>query len=184
MIEWLAVAILLLATLYFFWKYSSLKSEIEQKSKALFDEWVNKETEINERWKSNELEKRAREIANSQFILWKSHEEKNIRNDAIKKSEAVIRGKVTEHLVPYFPNFAYNPKDARFLGTPIDLIIFDGLSDESVENIIFVEVKTGNKVNLTKRERSVRDCIQQGKVSYKTIHIPSMANNGITLDQF
>lgn len=59
---------------------------------------------------------------------WVRREEKRIREDAIRKSEAVIRGKVTEHLMPYFPEFKYNPKDVRFIGTPIDLIVFDGLT--------------------------------------------------------
>ena len=26
---------------------------------------------------------------------------------------------MTEHLVPFFPGFKYNPKDVRFVGTPI-----------------------------------------------------------------
>jgi predicted Holliday junction resolvase-like endonuclease len=160
MIEWLLIAVLLLITFYLFWKYAQLKGEIGQKSKNMFDEW-----------KSSELETRSTEKAEHMFRQWKNEEEKIIRKDAISKSASVIKGKVTEHLVPYFPNFPYNPKDARFLGTPVDLIMFDGLSEESIENIIFIEVKTGNTANLSKRERAVRACIEKGKVSYKVIHI-------------
>ena len=46
----------------------------------------------------------------------------------MKRSEAVIKGKVTEHRVPFFEEFDFDPGDARFLGSPIDLIVFDGLS--------------------------------------------------------
>jgi hypothetical protein len=37
-----------------------------------------------------------------------------------ERSMAVTRGKVTEHIVPYLPGFDLDPKDIRFLGTPID----------------------------------------------------------------
>ena len=48
-----------------------------------------------------------------------------IRLDAVQRSLAVHRGKLTEHVVPYLPGFNLDPKDVRFLGTPIDLIAFD-----------------------------------------------------------
>lgn len=74
-------------------------------------------------------------------------------------------GKITEHLVPYLPEFTYNPKDARFLGSPIDFVVFDGLSDGEVRCIIFAEVKTGTSA-LNTRERRIRDAVQAGKVQW------------------
>ncbi len=111
------------------------------------------------------------------FLAWEyiklrgrvRREEGRIREDAIKKSEAVIRGKVTEHLMPYFPEFRYNPKDVRFIGTPVDLIVFDGLSEGEVKQVVFVEVKTGRETSVTPRERLVRDCIQSRAVGYEII---------------
>ena len=110
---------------------------------------------------------------NSMLILfrnWKLDEEKKIRQDAVKKSEAVTRGKVTEHLIPYFPDFEYNPKDARFLGTPVDFIVFDGLSEGEMNKVVFIEVKSGKTDTLSKREKLVRECVDRGKVSYEIIH--------------
>jgi predicted Holliday junction resolvase-like endonuclease len=46
--------------------------------------------------------------------------------DAIQRSVAGTKGKVTEHIVPYLPGFDLDPKDVRFLGTPIDLIALAG----------------------------------------------------------
>ena len=80
-------------------------------------------------------------------------------------AKAVSLGKITEHFVPYLPDFAYNPKDARFLGSPIDFIVFDGLNDGEVNNIVFIEVKTGNSA-LSGRERRIRDAIQANKVRW------------------
>ena len=56
----------------------------------------------------------------------------------MEKSKAVIAGKVTERIIPYLPEFRYNPKDARFIGSPIDLIVFDGLDEGDLRKIVFV----------------------------------------------
>jgi len=98
------------------------------------------------------------------YELWRQNFEKRIRKDVIRKSERVIKGKITEHLISFFPDFIYNPKDARFIGSPIDSIVFDGLSDGELRQIIFIEVKTGKTASLPGRERQVRDCIANRNV--------------------
>ena len=99
------------------------------------------------------------------FERWKREFERRIRDDAVKKSQAVTLGKVTEHLIPYLPDFAYNPRDVRFLGSPIDLIVFDGLDEGRVKNLIFIEVKTGD-ADLNSRERRVRDAVENKRVQW------------------
>jgi predicted Holliday junction resolvase-like endonuclease len=106
--------------------------------------------------------------AQTQLQQWKIDESKDIRQDAINKSQSVIMGKVVEHLVPYLPTFSYNPKDARFLGSPVDLIVFDGLSEGELKQIVFIEVKTGQS-QLSQREKMIRDAINLGKVKWEEI---------------
>jgi predicted Holliday junction resolvase-like endonuclease len=97
---------------------------------------------ISEEWRDRELESVSTRKAEILFEEWKQKYEKEIKKDAIEKSKAVITGKVTKHLISYLPEFRYNPKDARFIGSPIDLIVFDGLDEGDLRKIIFVEVKT------------------------------------------
>lgn len=95
------------------------------------------------------------------------------RRDALARSRNVVSGKVQEHLVPFFPEFLelFNPRDARFLGSPIDFVVFAGLDEgEECRDVVLVEVKTG-KSALSKRERQVRDAVEAGRVSYKLIRI-------------
>lgn len=99
------------------------------------------------------------------FLLWKARYTRAVRQDAIQRSLAVTAGKVYEQLVPYLPNFPFNPKDVRFLGSPVDFVVFDGLNDGHVERIVFVEVKTGD-AQLSGRERRVRDAVQEGRVEW------------------
>jgi predicted Holliday junction resolvase-like endonuclease len=99
------------------------------------------------------------------FLIWKVRYTTSIREDAVQRSQAVTAGKVHEQLIPYLPGFPFNPKDVRFLGSPIDLVVFDGLAEGQVRRVVFLEVKTG-RAGLTSRERSVRDAVQAGEVEW------------------
>jgi predicted Holliday junction resolvase-like endonuclease len=104
------------------------------------------------------------------FVIWKLRYTRVIREDAVQRSQAVTAGKVHEQLVPYLPVFPYNPKDVRFLGSPIDLVVFDGLADGQLRRIIFIEVKTGGSA-LTCRERCVRDVVESGDIEWAEIRV-------------
>jgi predicted Holliday junction resolvase-like endonuclease len=100
-----------------------------------------------------------------------------IREDAVQRSRAITAGKVHEQVVPYLPGFPYNPKDVRFLGSPVDLVVFDGLADGRVERIVFLEVKTGG-ADLTSRERSVRDAVQAREVEWLEVRVAPAVSSG------
>lgn len=156
------------------WRANQLEiARAEQREQALADA----RQQLNS-WKSQELEAAKIQVAElahreAQFELeqWKTAHSKGIRQDAIQKSQSVVTGKVTEHFVPYLPEFHFNPKDARFLGTPIDFVVFDGLDDGDVKKVVFIEVKTGTST-LTTRERQVRKAIEARNVEWITLRPP------------
>ncbi|OPX73377.1 MAG: Endonuclease related to archaeal Holliday junction resolvase [Methanoregulaceae archaeon PtaB.Bin152] len=155
MIEW-ALLLLVIGTILLAWRYLALRMTLDRRAACLFEEW-----------RSQKMEDEVRERAELLHREWTLREEARVRRDAIEMSGAVIRGKVTEHLIPYFPGFSYDPRDARFLGTPVDLIVFEGLSAGSLERITFLEVKTGKTGALSQRERQVRECVERGLVRYE-----------------
>lgn len=106
------------------------------------------------------------------FLVWRARYLRRIRLEAIQKSQAVITGRVTEQLLPFFPGFPFNPKDARFLGSPVDLVIFDGLDNGHLERVVFVEVKTGS-ADLSPRERQLRTIIQARRVEWLDLRLPT-----------
>ena len=110
------------------------------------------------------------------FLLWKARYSAAIRTDAVQRSLAVTSGKVHEQLVPYLPEFGFNPKDARFLGSPVDLVVFDGLSDGDVRRVVFLEVKTGGSA-LNRRERQVRDAIEARAVEWAELRVVRAEND-------
>ena len=92
------------------------------------------------------------------------------RRDAVSQSKAVTRGQVYEQFATYFPEFEFNPKDAQFLGKPVDFVIFDGLDEGQLRRIVFVEVKTGG-AKLNPRQRCVRDAVRSGAVEWREIRL-------------
>ncbi|MGH7754524.1 MAG: Holliday junction resolvase-like protein, partial [Gemmatimonadales bacterium] len=93
------------------------------------------------------------------FLLWKARYTRLVRRDAMERSLAVTTGQALEQVAAYLPGFRFNPRDARFLGSPVDFVVFDGLTDGAVRRVVFVEVKSGD-ATLTTRERRVRDAVQ------------------------
>lgn len=105
---------------------------------------------------------------------WSDADVDAARHDSVNRSRSVVSGRVQEHLAPLCPEFLeqFNPKDARFLGTPVDFIVFDGLDEGYVRNVCFVEVKTGRS-SMSARERHVRAAVEAGKVSFQVMRLPS-----------
>lgn len=98
-------------------------------------------------------------------------EMKTEKEKAVKKSQSVRSGKTLEHIIPFFPDFDYNPSDVRFMGAPIDFVVFDGLSEGTLKEVVFIELKTGKSHHIGNvREQQVRDRIKEGKVSWRKLH--------------
>lgn len=92
------------------------------------------------------------------------------RADSIKRQRSILKGQATEHLAPYI-NSTYNPKDYKFIGDPIDYVIYDGLSDikskeDQINKIIFMDIKTG-KSQLNRVQRAIKKCIQEGRIEFE-----------------
>lgn len=87
------------------------------------------------------------------------------RSDAVKRSRSVLGGQFSEQLSPFLPAFPADPTEVRFIGKPIDFIAFSGSSRGTVDEILFIEVKTGNS-KLSPVERSLRDAVGKGRVRY------------------
>jgi len=98
--------------------------------------------------------------------------EKDIREDALQRSRASLKGKISEHMAPFAGGFGYKASDARFLGSPVDYVIFDGYSDEAEDiKVVLADVKTGKSADLTSIQRKVKKAVEEGSVEWETIHM-------------
>lgn len=114
-----------------------------------------------------------------------SHKEEIQARDAelerYKKSQntaqrATIKGHLAEQMYPLLTESCpYTLSDMRFMGMPVDYIIFDGYTDckdgdGHIREIIFADIKSG-QAQLSKTQRSIRDAISAGRVRWETINL-------------
>lgn len=81
-------------------------------------------------------------------------------------SKSVNAGKLLEKVFPTMKDFKWELSDCRFLGEPIDIVIFNGLTEGKVDSINFLEVKSGKAV-LNKHQKNVREAIENNKIKYE-----------------
>ena len=143
---------------------AALAGQIETRARVQLEAWQQSEL-LGIRAQQAQIAQRE---ALSLLVQWKRDEEKTIRLDAASRSQSVTTGKITEQMLPYFPGFPFTPKDCRFVGSPIDFVVFNGLSDGDVTEVVVLEVKTANSA-LTKREKQVREAIVSGRVRWEEL---------------
>jgi len=97
-------------------------------------------------------------------------EEERIRADAIKRSARILSGKTLEKLVPFLEEFPHDAHDIRWLGDPIDLVIFDGNSQGNPNEVVFCEVKSGES-KLTSSQKKIKELIEKKKVKWEEFRI-------------
>jgi len=78
-------------------------------------------------------------------------------------------------MAPLLPEFPFASAYARFIGNPIDFVVFDGytqVKDEKGDTIsvVLVEVKNGNG-RLTREETLIKKAVEEGRVSWRTIFL-------------
>ena len=116
-------------------------------------------------------------MVEAEFRASWAEQESSVRKDAAERSRYVLKGKIAEHMVPLFSDvFPFDPSDARFIGAPIDYLIFDGytaVKDDKSEQpitVILADIKTGN-ATLNKTERKIKEAVEAGRVRWETIHL-------------
>ena len=95
----------------------------------------------------------------------------DIREEAIARSRSVLAGQFSEQLAPYLPDFPFKPTEAKFIGKPIDFLVFQGMDEKNIDEVVFVEVKSG-KASLNAHERKLKDVIKDKKVRWYEYRIP------------
>ena len=87
---------------------------------------------------------------------------------AEKKSLEVGFGKTIEKMVHLLKDFNFPVEDCSFLAEPLDVIVFNGIAENNVNHITFMEIKTG-KATLNKHQRMIRDAVYDHKVKVEEI---------------
>jgi len=112
----------------------------------------------------------------ARFSQWQREYEEKIRESTLKASRAILKGRIGEQMAALLPVFKYQPADARFIGNPIDYIIFDGYTDvkdrksERPITIVFMDIKTGIS-GLTPVQKMIKESVEKGRVKWETLRL-------------
>lgn len=157
---------------------NDLKININDITDQKFNEFKNKELEILRKI----ITKEEHDKAFNELEYWKVCCEDDIKRDAIQRHHSSVLGSVSEHVIPFHTNFPYNPKDIRFIGAPIDLIVFDGLDEKSDQiNIIFLEVQTGRPYT-SNNHKKIIEAVQFKRIFCRSLNLSDL--NGHTKKRF
>jgi predicted Holliday junction resolvase-like endonuclease len=111
--------------------------------------------------------------ARNDLERWKLECTSDIRKDSVNRSRSTLKGRISEQMAPLLPEFPFASADARFIGNPIDFVVFDGYTNAKDEkgdviSVVLVEVKKG-KGKLTRVESLIKKAVEEGRISWKTI---------------
>ena len=81
-------------------------------------------------------------------------------------TKSVNFGKLLEKFLLTMKDFKWELSDCRFLGDPIDFVIFQGLSAGKIESVRFMEVKSGN-ARLNDHQKNIKEAIENNKIKYE-----------------
>lgn len=98
-----------------------------------------------------------------------------VGRERVEQSRRVLKGKISEELFPLMAQCPYLPADLKFIGMPVDYIVFDGYSDAKddggeIREIVFADIKTGG-ARLSSHQSKIKKAVQDGRVRWETIRI-------------
>ena len=102
--------------------------------------------------------------------------ESQLRDDVLRRSRASLKGRIAEQMIPFLAEFKYNPADARFIGSPIDYVIFDGytqIKDSKIDRpitVVLMDIKTGDAA-LTSEQRKIKQALEHKRIKWETIKL-------------
>ena len=99
------------------------------------------------------------------------------RRDSVERSRSSLKGQIAEQMAPLLPGFRYAPADARFLGDPVDYVVFNGYTgvrdrggqSEPLE-VVLLEVKQGGS-SLSPTQRAIARSVEEGRVRFEILRI-------------
>jgi len=106
-------------------------------------------------------------------------EEREAMDELVKKridtSVKVRFGQVVQNILPEFS--AYRPDEMRWLGDPVDWVVFDGKQTGTIREIVFMEGKSTERTPLNPIQRELQRAVIEKRVAFRTIRLSGDISN-------
>ena len=77
---------------------------------------------------------------------------------------ATTHGMIAEQFLPLVASYPWDPKNFKFLGSPVDGIAFEA------DQVIIVEFKTAGS-QMSRQQRDIKKLVEEGKVFFREIRL-------------
>lgn len=155
--------LLIIFLFYIITSFTSKERNIEKEINSILERRLN--------YTEREYQRNQEQLLDLKFKEWLSENEFDIRRTAIRQMNSHIVDNISKELSIVKNNFAFNPKDIKFSGRFIDLIIFDGAADEELVNIYFIDIQRQGISSRHNFKSKVADAIKKGNVSFQEINL-------------
>jgi predicted Holliday junction resolvase-like endonuclease len=103
-------------------------------------------------------------------IMLRAFWKKDIVDEHAARSQIVVKGKVAEQIASLYPDFKHIPSDARFLGSPVDYVIFDGMSEGKPIDLVLMDVKKGSS-RLSSIQEKIKEAVEKKRIRWETLRL-------------
>jgi predicted Holliday junction resolvase-like endonuclease len=158
-----------LATLLIIFFIYLITSSLNKTSKI--EKEINTVLENRLKYTEREYQRNQEQLLDLKFKGWLGDNEFDIRRTAIQKMNSHILDNISNELSIMKNNFAFNPKDIKFTGRFIDLIIFDGAANEEFVNIYFIDIQRQGIITKHTFKNKVENAIKSGNFSFQEINL-------------
>jgi len=99
-----------------------------------------------------------------------SQQERKIRDKANERGRAQVPKLIKKSLDEKFAKLNYDPYDIKAILHPIDFVIFNGMNNDNLKDVVLLSKRTKNP-NLMELHRGIADAVRNKKYDWKVIRV-------------
>ena len=99
-----------------------------------------------------------------------AEKEKAIRDEAVKRGRSKVLKTVLNSMDGYFTKMKYNPYDIKPILHPVDFVIYEGMNEKKMNDVVFLSKKTKNPY-INKLHMSINEIVNKESYDFKVARI-------------
>jgi predicted Holliday junction resolvase-like endonuclease len=118
--------------------------------------------------KGKKLDKKEETVGDKESNF--SKKEREIKEKAVKRGRSKVLKTVLDSMDEHFTKMNYNPYDIKPILHPVDFVIYDGMNDKKMKDVVFLSKKTKNPY-LNKFHTSINEIISKESYDFQVARI-------------
>jgi len=99
-----------------------------------------------------------------------AEKEKAIRDESVKRGRSKVLKTVLNSMDDHFAKMKYNPYDIKPILHPIDFVIYEGMNEKKMNDVVFLSKKTENPY-INKLHMSINEIVNKELYDFKVARI-------------